>query len=89
MQQSTRRFRALRLIAVVGVPVLVAAAACGSSGSSGSSVPQGLSGTEAGAGANQISAADAAAATTLTPASGSFLAGKGTTTVLEIGRAHV
>jgi hypothetical protein len=82
MQQSTRRSRALRVIAVVGAPVLVAAAACGSSGSSGSSVPQGLSGTEAGAGANQISAADAAAATTLTPASGSFLAGKGTVTVL-------
>jgi hypothetical protein len=82
MQQSTRRFRALRLIAVVGAPVLVAAAACGSSGSSGSSVPQGLSGTEAGAGATQISAADAAAATALTPATGSFLAGKGTVTVL-------
>jgi SMP-30/Gluconolactonase/LRE-like region len=82
MQQSTRRSRALRLIAVAGAPVLVAAAACGSSGSSGSSVPQGLSGTEAGSGANQISAADAAAATTLTPTSGSFLAGKSTITVL-------
>jgi len=82
MQQSTRRSRALRLIAVLGAPVLVTAAACGSSGSSGSTVPQGLSGTEAGAGATQISAADAAAATTLTPATGTFLAGKGTTTVL-------
>ena len=83
MQQSTRRFRALRLIAVVGAPVLAAAAACGSSsGSSGSAVPQGLSGTEAGAGAAQISVADAAAASTLTPAAGSFLAGKGTITVL-------
>jgi hypothetical protein len=82
MQQSTPRSRALRLIAALGAPVLVAAAACSSSGSSGSSVPQGLSGTEAGAGATQISAADAAAATTLTPAAGSFLAGKGTVTVL-------
>jgi hypothetical protein len=82
MQPRTRRTRALRLIAVVGAPVLAAAAACGSSGSSASSVPQGLSGTEAGAGANQISAADAAAATSLTPAAGSFLAGKGTVTVL-------
>ena len=82
MQQSTRRFRAARLMAVLGVPVLAAAAACSSSGSSGSSVPQGLSGTEAGAGATQISAADAAAASTLTPTAGSFLAGKGSVTVL-------
>ncbi len=82
MQPRTRRRSALRLIAVVGAPVLAAAAACSSSGSSGSSVPQGLSGTEAGAGATQISAADAAAATSLTPATGSFLAGKGNVTVL-------
>ena len=85
MQPRSRRTRALRLIAVVGAPVLAAAAACSSSGTSsasGSSVPQGLTGTEAGAGANQISAADAAAATSLSPATGSFLAGKSTVTVL-------
>ena len=66
---------------MAGVPVLAAATACG--GSSGSGVPQGLSGTEAGStGSSQISAADAAAATGLNPANGSFLAGKGTITVL-------
>ena len=67
---------------MAGIPVLAAAAACGG-GPSGSNVPQGLSGTEAGGtGSSQISAADAAAATGLSPAGGSFLAGKGTITVL-------
>ena len=68
------------LLAALGAPVLAAAAACGSSGSADSAVPQGLSGTEAGAA--RVSAADAAAATTLTPAAGSYLAGKGAVTVL-------
>jgi hypothetical protein len=72
-------------MAVMGLPVLAAAAACGGSspGSSGSGVPQGLSGTEAGGtSSSQISVADAAAATGLSPAAGSFLAGKGTVTVI-------
>jgi hypothetical protein len=84
MRTFTGRNRAIRLISAVGVPVLAAAAAACSSGSaSTTSAPQGLSGTEAGgAGSAQISAADASAATSLAPAAGSFLAGKGTVTVL-------
>jgi hypothetical protein len=56
-------------------------AACGSSGSS--AAPAGLNGTEAGVSSNSVYAAeDAAAATSLTPKTGSFLAGKTTVTVL-------
>jgi len=69
-------------LTVVGAGVT----ACGSSGSSGqagSGTPQGLSGTQAGVAAgSQFAAEDAAAATALAPAPGSFLAGKTNETVL-------
>jgi hypothetical protein len=56
-------------------------AACGSG--SGQATPQGLQGTQVGASANPTYAAEnAAAATSLTPAAGSFLAGKTTVSVL-------
>jgi len=68
-------------VAVVAIGAVVTA--CGSSGQTGSSTPQGLSGTQAGVAAgSQYAAEDAAAATTLTPAPGSFLADKNTATVL-------
>ncbi len=56
-------------------------AGCGSG--SGSATPQGLKGTEVGTSANSAYAAEnAAAGTSLTPAAGSFLAGKTTVSVL-------
>ena len=56
-------------------------AACGSG--SGQATPQGLMGTQVGTSANSTYAAEnAAAATSLTPAAGSFLAGKTTVSVL-------
>jgi hypothetical protein len=65
------------LVAAAGL----GAAACGSG--SGSAKPQGLNGTEVGASANSTYAAEnAAASTSLTPAAGSFLAGKTTVSVL-------
>jgi hypothetical protein len=66
----------------------IAATICGgmaacSSASSQSAAPAGLSGTTVGGQANtQYAAEDAAAATSLAPASGSFLAGKATVTPL-------
>jgi hypothetical protein len=66
-------------LAVVGASV----AACSSGHSGSSSTPQGLSGTQAGVAAgSQYAAEDAAAATALAPAPGSFLAGKTNVTVL-------
>ena len=60
---------------------LVAVAGCGSTGST--AVPPGLSGGEATQSAGgQYNAEQAAAATVLKPAAGSFLAGKGTVTLL-------
>jgi hypothetical protein len=69
----------------IGALVLAAAglgmAACGSG--SGQGTPQGLNGTEVGASASsQYAAENAAAASSLAPAAGSFLAGKTTVTVL-------
>lgn len=68
----------------VGLAVTVAClgiAACGSG--SGSATPQGLKGSEVGTSANSAYAAEnAAAATSLTPSAGSFLAGKSTVSVL-------
>jgi hypothetical protein len=64
----------------------VTAAVCGglvACSSASSTVPAGLSGTEAGVSSNSMYAAeDAAAATSLTPAPGSFLKGKSTVTPL-------
>ena len=63
---------ALSALAALGLTT----SACGSSGSGGA-VPQGLSGTQAGAPANpQYAAEEQAASTALQPAAGSFLAGK-------------
>jgi hypothetical protein len=73
-----------RLGVVAGVFVTAGCAAlagCGSSSSS--SVPQGLTGGETGQSASsQFATENAAAATVLKPAAGSFLAGKSTVTVL-------
>jgi len=71
--------------AAIAVAVLAAAglgiAACGSG--SGPATPQGLNGTEVGASGNSPYAAEnAAAASSLAPAAGSFLAGKTTVTVV-------
>jgi hypothetical protein len=64
----------------------VTAAVCGglaACSSASSAVPAGLSGTETGVSSNSVYAAeDAAAATSLTPAPGSFLKGKSTVTPL-------
>jgi hypothetical protein len=74
----SRRMLTASVLAVVGSVV----AACGSS-QSASSAPQGLTGTQAGVVAgSQYAAEDAAAATALAPAAGSFLAGKTNVTVL-------
>jgi hypothetical protein len=74
----SRRVLTASVLAVVGSVV----AACGSS-QSPSSTPQGLTGTQAGVAAgSQYAAEDAAAATALAPAAGSFLAGKANVTVL-------
>src|SRR5580700_7829270 len=75
--------RRSRAVVTCSVTLAVAGglAACGSSGSS--AAPAGLNGTEAGVSSNSVYAAeDAAAATSLTPKTGSFLAGKTTVTVL-------
>jgi len=71
--------------AAIVAPVLAAAcmgiAACGSG--SGPATPQGLNGTEVGpSGSSQYAAENGAAASSLAPAAGSFLAGKTTVTVL-------
>jgi hypothetical protein len=75
--------RRSRAVVTCSVTLAVAGglAACGSSGSS--AAPAGLNGTEAGVSSNSVYAAeDAAAATSLAPKTGSFLAGKTTVTVL-------
>jgi hypothetical protein len=71
-------------VAAVVAAVALAAAGCSSSGGhAGPATPQGLTGKQAGAFANsQITVEDRDAQTVLTPASGSFLAGKSTVTVL-------
>ncbi len=83
---SGRRNVALPRRRIVAAPALAAAAciavaACGSG--SGPATPAGLNGTEAGATANTVYGQEnAAAATVLRPAPGSFLAGKTAVTLL-------
>jgi hypothetical protein len=71
-----RRIRtavAMAALAALGLST----AACSSSGGSGGGTPQGLNGTQAAAPANpQYTAEEQAAQSVLTPAAGSFLAGK-------------
>jgi hypothetical protein len=75
------RRRRLAAACAVTAAVCGAAAACSSGGSQ--AAPAGLNGTNVGASANSLYAAeDAAAATSLTPAAGSFLAGKTAVTLL-------
>ena len=69
-------------VSVLALASVAVASGC-SSGSSSSAVPQGLTGKQAAGFVNQqVSTADKEAATVLKPASGSFLAGKSTVTVL-------
>ena len=73
--------RPAAIVAPALAAICLGIAACGSG--SGPATPQGLNGTEVGASGNsQYAAENAAAARSLAPAAGSFLAGKTTVTAL-------
>jgi hypothetical protein len=77
------RARPLSLVGACVAAAVACAAAAGCGSSATPAVPQGLSGTVAGVpGNSQYAAENAAAATVLNPAAGSFLAGKTTVTTL-------
>jgi len=74
-------WRPAAIVAPALAAICLGIAACGSG--SGPATPQGLNGTEVGGSGNsQYAAENAAAARSLAPAAGSFLAGKTTVTVL-------
>ena len=72
-----------RLLAACAVATVAGAVVAGCGSGASPAVPQGLSGSVAGApGNSQYAAENAAAATVLTPAAGAFLAGRTTVTTL-------